>query len=348
MQTNLILLAIIIITSIGISFLLGPAAISVSKKLGAIDIPGSAAHKKHKVPTPLAGGLVLLFTLPVLVGFSGLWRISSFSGILIGAVVIFLFGIVDDAQGLSAPKKFAGQFSATAILLFSGTSIRFLENSNLPVSMPTMIALNWILTLFWVVGITNAFNLIDSMDGLVAGLTIISAGFFTFISIAAGQLILAELSAILFGVSISLYYYNKFPARFFLGDSGSQVIGFLLAAIGIMYRPPDLDPGSTWFLPILLLGIPIFDTSLVVISRLRRHKPLFQADRSHTYHRLVQLGLSSKQAVLVIQFTALLLCLLAFFAIFLPSSLAMSLFFTILFLGSLLIVFFEYSAKAEI
>ncbi len=156
---------------------------------------------------------------------------------------------------------------------------------------------------------------------------------------------LSQLSAILVGVSMGLYVYNKSPARFFLGDSGSQVIGFLLAAIAIIYRPPDLHPGSTWFVPILLLGVPIFDTSLVTISRLRRRKPLFQADRAHTYHRLVQMGFSATQAVFAIHISAFFLSSLAILAMFLPPNAAMLLFFCILLLGGLLIAFFEISAK---
>ena len=198
-----------------------------------------------------------------------------------------------------------------------------------------------------IVGITNAFNLIDSMDGLVAGLTFIIASFFTVIVFVAGQILLAQLSGMLIGLSLGLYFYNKPPAHFFLGDSGSQVIGFLLAVIAIMYRPPDLNPESTWFAPILLLGVPIFDTSLVVISRLRRRKPLFQADRAHTYHRLVQRGFSSKQAVFLIHSSALILSFLALLAMFLPPKNAIFLFLLVLLLGSLLVFFFETSMKLE-
>ena len=330
-----------------LSFSIGPLAIRLSKKLGAIDMPGSAAHKRHSLPTPLAGGVVIFIALPILIIFLDLWRESFLLPVFAGSIVIFFFGMVDDIYGLIAPKKLLGQFLAAAILIYSGTTVSFLENADLPLGMPVIIILNWGLTLFWIIGVTNAFNLIDSMDGLLAGLTIIMASFFSFIALASGQVMLSQLSAILIGLSIGLYYYNKPPARFFLGDSGSQVMGFLLAATAILYRPPDLHPGSTWFLPILLLAIPIFDTTLVVVSRLRRRKPLFQADRSHTYHRLVQMGLNSTQAVFTIHTAAFLLSLLALLAMFLPPSLAMVLFFSVLFLGSLLIVFFEVSMKIE-
>ncbi len=330
-----------------LSFLIAPLAILLSKKLGAIDMPGSAAHKKHQKPTPLAGGLVIFIALPILVILSGLWREAVLLPIFAGSLVIFFFGLADDIYGFSAPKKFLGQFLATSILIYAGTTIRFLETANLPLSMSFIGFLNWGLTFFWVIGITNAFNLIDSMDGLLAGLTVIMASFFSFVALLAGQVMLAQLSAILVGLSIGLYFYNKSPARLFLGDSGSQVLGFLLAVIAIIYRPPDLHPGSTWFVPILLLGVPIFDTSLVTISRLRRHKPLFQADRSHTYHRLVQMGFSANHAVLAIHVSAFLLSSLAILAMFLPPNLAMLLFFSIILLGGLLIAFFEVSVKID-
>ena len=338
---------IFIFLAFALSFFIGPLAITLARRLGAIDMPGSATHKKHDNPTPLAGGLVLFIALSVLIFFSDFRSEPSLLALFAGSGIIFFFGMLDDIYGLSAPKKFLGQFLAATILAYSGTTIRFLETANLSLELPVIVVINWGLTLFWVVGITNAFNLIDSMDGLVAGLTIITASFFTFAALVAGQATLAQLTATLIGLSIGLYIYNKPPARFFLGDSGSQVLGFFLASISIIYRPPDLNPGSTWFVPILLLGIPIFDTSLVVISRLRRHRPLFQADRSHTYHRLVQRGLSSTQAVRTIQVVALILCLAAFSIMFLPPQIANFLFSVILFLGGLLILFFEVSTRIE-
>ncbi len=324
-----------------LAYVLSPSAIFLAKRIGAIDMPGSALHKRHLLPTPLAGGIVLAMVLPVLVFVSGLWQNAQILPILEGGVVIFLFGILDDIYGLSAPQKFVGQFIATGILIYADVSIRFLETFHFVLSPPFFKVLRWGLTLFWVVGITNAFNFIDSMDGLLAGLTVIMSGFFSIFAFFSGQTSLAFFAVILVGISVALYLYNKTPARFFLGDSGSQLLGFFLAAIAILYRPPDLHPGSTWFLPILLLGVPIFDTSLVVISRLRRHKPVFVADRSHTYHRLVHLGLSASHAVFLIHAAAFLLSLLALWAMFSSPTRAMTVFFAVLLLGFFLIVFFE-------
>ncbi len=330
-----------------LALIAGPLAIFLANKLGAIDIPDSESHKKHAAPTPLAGGLVLFIALPILGLAFNLWKAPQIPQILAGAAVVFVFGILDDRYGLSAPQKFTGQLIATFIIISSGISVRMIESFRPPLPLPIIQVIDMGITIFWMVGITNAFNLIDSMDGLVAGLATITAGFFTLVSVASGQTLLAQLSAILFGASISLYLYNKTPARFFLGDSGAQVLGFLLAAMAILYRPHDLPQGSTWFLPILLLGIPIFDTTLVVISRLRRHKHIFQADLAHTYHRLVRLGLCPKDAVRAIQMMTSLLCISAISLMTLKPLVATSLFFGIALLGIGLILFFEIAVKIE-
>jgi UDP-GlcNAc:undecaprenyl-phosphate GlcNAc-1-phosphate transferase len=174
------------------------------------------------------------------------------------------------------------------------------------------------MTIFWIVGITNAFNLVDSMDGLVVGLAAIASTFFLFVTIDAGQLHLTYLSALLLGSCIGLFYYNATPARTFLGDSGAQFLGFMLATLAMAYTPPGLPQPSSWFVPILLLGVPIFDTTLVVVSRLRRGDPIYKAGQDHVYHRLTQLGMSPTQSVTTMHVAALLIGCLAFVALQLP------------------------------
>lgn len=344
---TLIQLATQITVAILLSFASGPVAIFLARKVGAIDVPGSAAHKKHAAPTPLAGGLVLLITLPILITIFNLWHSTGVLWLMVAAAVIFVFGLIDDTRGLSAPQKFSGQFLAAAIVIASGTDVRVLESLHVPLELWLVHVLDWTITLFWLVGISNAFNLIDSMDGLVAGVSTISAGFFTITCFVFGQTQLAALSGMVFGLSIGLYFYNNTPARFFLGDSGTQTLGFVLATIGILYTPPQMAQGSTWFLPILVLGVPIFDTTLVVVSRIRRRKPIFQADLAHTYHRLVKLGLTPPQAVLTTQISAFLLCNAAFIAMSLTPQIATSLFLLVIVIGAVLIAFFEKAVKIE-
>jgi UDP-GlcNAc:undecaprenyl-phosphate GlcNAc-1-phosphate transferase len=251
----------------------------------------------------------------------------------------------DDTSGLSAPQKFTGQLIAAVVVITSGTSVRLLESLHVGLELWLIHLIDWAITIFWLVGISNAFNLIDSMDGLVAGLSTISTGFFTVTCFIFGQNQLAQFTGMLFGLSLGLYFYNNSPARFFLGDSGAQTLGFLLAAVGILYTPPQLAQGSTWFLPILVLGVPIFDTTLVVVSRIRRRKPIFQADLAHTYHRLVKLGMTPSQSVLTIQITALLLCTAAFIAMSLSPFIATSLFLLVVLIGMGVIAYFEKVAS---
>jgi UDP-GlcNAc:undecaprenyl-phosphate GlcNAc-1-phosphate transferase len=158
-------------------------------------------------------------------------------------------------------------------------------------------------------------NMVDSMDGLAVGLCGITFLFFLPVTLAAGQVPLTAISVILLGICMGLYFYNITPARLFLGDSGAQALGFLVASIAMAYTPVGLPPTTSWFVPILLLAIPIFDTTLVTVSRLRRKVPFYKANRDHTYHRLVALGLSPLRAVMAIHLIAILIDCLAFAAL---------------------------------
>jgi UDP-GlcNAc:undecaprenyl-phosphate GlcNAc-1-phosphate transferase len=197
---------------------------------------------------------------------------------------------------------------------------------------PVNMAINLALTFVWTVGVTNAFNLVDSMDGLAVGLAAIASGFFLLVTVAAGQAPLAYFSAILVGSTIGMAYFNIMPARSFLGDSGAQFLGFVLAALAIAYTPRGLPQPSSWFVPILLLSVPIFDTTLVVVSRMGRGLSFYQAGQDHTYHRLVKIGVSPTRAVVTMHVAAVLAGCLAFMALPLPPLWA-----NLVFAGALLI-----------
>jgi UDP-GlcNAc:undecaprenyl-phosphate GlcNAc-1-phosphate transferase len=216
-----------------------------------------------------------------------------------------------------------------------------LDNFSIAFLTTTIITiLNWGLTIFWLVGIANSINLIDSMDGLAVGTAGIAFAFFMAMALAAQQDSLALFSAIFLGICIGLYAFNISPAWLFLGDSGAQTLGFILAAVAILYTPNNLPQGSSWFVPILVLGVPIFDTTLVVISRLLLHRPVFHADLAHTYHRLVALGLDPNRAVLSIHVTTLILNFLALIALSLSPWKANTVFFAVVFSGLILLIFF--------
>ncbi|MGC9398477.1 MAG: glycosyltransferase family 4 protein [Anaerolineae bacterium] len=280
----------------------------VTRKLGlrfnAIDQP-DASRKVHTIPTPRLGGLaIFLSTLIVTLLLRGRYKLDQLTGILVGATLVSLLGLWDDRFGLSPWVKLLGQVVAVSLLIVTGVHITSLRN---PV-------LNYAATLFWMVGITNALNLLDNMDGASGGIAAIAAGHFALMCSFTGQYLVGALSVAVMAACIGFLVYNWNPATIFMGDSGSLFLGFTLAAIGIKLRFPENVTFVTWMIPLLVLGVPIFDTTLVVISRLRRGlNPLTTPGTDHTSHRLTYAGLNRREAVLVLYIAAFILGLVALF-----------------------------------
>jgi UDP-GlcNAc:undecaprenyl-phosphate GlcNAc-1-phosphate transferase len=305
----------IVASGVGAAVIFGPLSIWIARHTGLLDIPIAGAHKKHTRPTPLAGGIVLVLSVLTVVTIFRLWQ-KPFTPLLAATMIVFVFGLWDDARGLSALKKLFGQVLASVLLIASGISVKFFFGLSIPFINPNLVTpLNWTITIFWLVGITNAINLIDSMDGLAVGISGIAFAFLMCMTLVAQQSSLASFCGIFLGICIGLYIFNITPARLFLGDSGAQTLGFLLAAVAMIYSPDNLPQASSWFVPIMVLGLPIFDTTLVVVSRLHHHQPIYLADRAHTYHRLVAMGLDPGRAVVAIHIASLTLNFLAFFTL---------------------------------
>lgn len=319
------------------TLLIAPLAILLGRHWGLMDDPNSAPHKIHLIPIPRVGGLILFPVLLVGSLLIGGLQEAEIRSILFASIPIFVFGLWDDRKGLKAGWKFLGQFLASALLIASGVQVQFARH---PI-------LNILITAFWVVGITNALNLVDSMDGLAVGLAGLAAAFFMLITQDAGQPMLASFSALLLGGCIGMYYFNATPARLFLGDAGAQLLGFLLASLAIAYTPPDFPQASSWFVPILLLGVPIFDTSLVTLSRLRRRRPVFRAHLDHTYHRLISLGMSPSRAVLTMHVSAILVGCIALLALTLPPLWANLAFIICLWIGATALIYLEHKWMSE-
>lgn len=307
MITRLADLFPIILTTLVASVVLGPLAVRVARRFGWVDVPGSAPHKQHGAATPLAGGPVL--GLAVLAGYLIVRppADATVAGMLAGAGLVAVGGLVDDRIALPPWVKLLIQAFAAAILIVAGVRIQITRIDTLDLG----------LTLLWVIGMVNAFNFVDSMDGLALGLSGIAAAFFMLVTIDSAQPVLAVLSAALLGAAVGGFLYNASPSRLFLGDSGAQLLGFLLAALGIAYIPAraGLPQGVSWFTPILVLGVPIFDISLVVLLRLIRRQPVYRAGNDHTYHRLLRLGLDPSRSVLLMQLAGVILGLIAFMAL---------------------------------
>src|SRR5262249_43516734 len=206
---------------------------------------------------------------------------------------------VDDRFDLRPWAKFPAQALAAVVVILVGIRVDLFDSA----------VLNAALTFIWIVGLINAINFLDNMDGLAAGVSAIAALFFFILAILQHQDLVAPLAAALCGSAVGFLIYNFSPATTFMGDMGSMVLGFVLAVLGIKLRfiNPLVDLRVSWFIPILVLGLPIFDTSLVVFTRLRERRSPLVGGRDHTSHRLVGMGLSHQQAVLTFYSVCILL-----------------------------------------
>jgi len=336
-----------VLVGIILAFLMGLLAIWFTRRFGPMDIPGTQPHKQHRVPTPLAGGLALMLALLFGSVFFNRLILADLWRILLPALVIFGVAVWDDFVNLPPGVKLISQLVAGILLIALGTYVHILKSPLLGLGSGLTLLLNWGITLFWVVGITNATNFIDSMDGLVLGVSTVAAAFMI-LTTTVTQASLLQLLTLLFGIFLGLYFFNVTPARFFLGDSGAQTIGFLLAAVAILFTPgssSSLPQESSWFLPILILGVPIFDTTLVVISRLRRRAPIYSSGHDHTYHRLIDMGLDANRAVLVMHLVSIVLGCLAFVSLYLQPVYANLVFAVVCVAGGTLIFIFERSKR---
>jgi UDP-GlcNAc:undecaprenyl-phosphate GlcNAc-1-phosphate transferase len=264
-----------------------------------------SARKQHTVPTPLLGGLAIYVAVIVaLIILGDRFYVSQVAGIFVGATLVSFLGLWDDRRGLSPFVKLGGQFLAAGIVTLTDVRIGLF-----PIE-----ALNIAATLLWVVGITNAMNLLDNMDGLSGGIAAIASLFFLLFAAMSRQYLVGALAAALIGACIGFLFYNLNPASIFMGDTGSLFLGFTLACLAIKLRFPDNSPFVTWMVPVFVLAVPIFDTSLVIISRLRRGlNPLTTPGKDHLSHRLARLTGSPREAVLICYLIAFLAGMVATF-----------------------------------
>lgn len=287
------------ITAMIITYLATPIIIKLSHQVGALDQPD---HRKvHSRVMPRLGGIgiYLGFVLSALF-FTELTQ--QHLGIFLGGTLILILGIVDDIRGLSPKTKLLGQITAALVVALMGVTVNFISNPldglfDLgPLGIP--------FTLLWIVSITNAVNLIDGLDGLASGISTIALVTFSLIAYSMGQVVVPLLALALAGAVLGFLRYNFFPARIFLGDSGSMFLGFNVAVLAVY----GLLKGVTlvaFVIPILILGVPILDTIFAIIRRFYRHKPIFKPDKSHIHHRLLRKGFSHRQVVMIIYLISL-------------------------------------------
>ena len=269
---------------------------ALALRVGMVDLPGP--RKVHAKPIPLLGGLAMwgAIMLAVLFAFDGPARAQSL-GIVTGATLVAAVGFLDDKGWLHHQIKLFGAMPiAAGILLASGIHAQVFETF---VAGRAGYALDAVLTVFWVVGITASFSILDHMDGLCAGVAAMSSIFFAMIAYLNGQTLVTTLAAAVLGGATGFLRWNFKPAKIFMGDGGAMFLGFLMATLGLKLRLEHSNSISGWLVPILILGPTIFDTTLVTISRSRRGLiPFTTPGKDHTAHRLANLGWGQRGAVL--------------------------------------------------
>lgn len=284
-----------------ISFISTPIVRKLAIILGVVDIPKDN-RRVHKKPIPKLGGLAIYFSFVIMVFAKSGPINKSEMGILIGATIIVIGGLIDDKYTIKPWQKLSFQIIAAFVLIGTNTMISIITNpvsdTNPFISINPMFAIP--LTLIWVIGITNAFNLIDGLDGLSAGLGFIACVTMTAASYLSGKVEfeVITLTIILAAAILGFLPYNFNPASIFMGDTGAQLIGFLLAAISMKGAIKSAS-AIVLAVPILALGLPIYDTLFAIIRRKVNGRPIAEADKGHLHHRLLNMGLSQRQVVII-------------------------------------------------
>lgn len=308
------IIAIVFIVCLAIT----PIVIKIAKKYNLVDIPKDA-RRVHNKPMPRVGGIAIVISMFIGLGIyyiitkniPSIALNEKFLGFLLGGIIIFAMGLIDDIFNLKARYKFLFQLVAALVVYIFGIRISGIK---IPFIYTDIINFGWLdlpITLLWIIGITNAINLIDGLDGLAAGISAISATALLIIFITTSASLEAiVITAVLVGATLGFLPYNFNPAKTFMGDVGSNFLGFTLSTVSIM----GFAKGYTLLAiiaPILALGVPIFDTLFAMIRRFLKGQPMLKPDGAHIHHRLLKMGLSQRQAVLLLYTVTSILCIIA-------------------------------------
>jgi UDP-GlcNAc:undecaprenyl-phosphate GlcNAc-1-phosphate transferase len=317
-----LLYCVVFFETLAVSLALVPLAKRLGFRLGLVDEP--KANKIHTETKARSGGLAIYasfvlvvvgdLVLVLLLKRSGIFppKISVFlsnipsvlpklGGIIIGGTLMFICGIVDDRHTLAPVQKLAFQVVGAVILVIAGVRIVFF--------LPGAVGIG--LSVLWVVLLTNSFNFLDNMDGLCAGVAAIILLVLAFIAYQSGELFMVTIVLVLAGAVLGFLYYNYPPSKLFMGDSGSLFIGFMIAGLTMLatYYRREVPTRLPVITPLIVLGVPIFDTISVVLIRLKNRKPIMKGDTNHFSHRLVSIGMTPKEAVIFIYLVTLCVCL---------------------------------------
>ena len=258
--------------------------------VGVMAIP--RARDIHTRPVPRMGGVAIF--LAVMIGaviLSDRFYVRELAALLFGASLMSFLGLIDDRFSLSAYVRLVAQLGTALFMWYIGVRVNMFDST----------VLDALLTMLWIVGITNAMNFLDNMDGLLAGISAVISAFFLMLAVINGQYLVGLLSAAILGACIGFLIWNWNPATVFMGDSGSMFLGFTLAVLAIKLRFMGQSPVVSWMVPVIVMGLPVFDMTMVFISRIRRGKnPLTTPGKDHTSHRIADHGYTKREAVMVL------------------------------------------------
>jgi len=301
------------LVALGVVVLLTPAVGGVARRLGVVDAPGG--RRVNQLPVPRLGGLALFLGLLV-PSLAFLHLGHQTRGLLLGAAVAVTVGIVDDFRGLPWYAKLGGQATAAGVLTGFGV---WVDRFTFPFvgihTLPSGVGIP--LTIVWIVAIMNMVNFLDGLDGLAAGVAGIAGLTFSVIALSLGKVDAAILSAIIFGACVGFLRHNFYPARIFMGDSGALLLGYVLAAVSVQGLLKTAATVALFF-PLLVLAVPIVDTTFVVARRLKHGERVFEADQAHLHHRFLRRGFSQRRAAVTIWGWCITLAAAAFATRFVP------------------------------
>ncbi len=290
------------VVSFVFTFISTPLVTKLAYRIGALDIPKDN-RRMHKKPIPRIGGLAIVFGFLVAVLSFSMKFDKQLIATLIGAGIIVIMGVADDCKNLDAKLKFVIQILAALVVIFYGDlRINVFTNPNPFASSPYLVLPEWlsiVISVVWIVFITNAVNFIDGLDGLAAGVSAIMSVSLVFISIRVGEYPIALIGIALMGACFGFLPFNFNPAKIFMGDTGSTFLGFMLATLSIQGVFKSYAVIS-FAVPLLILGLPLFDACFAMLRRLLTGKSPMVADRGHLHHRLIDIGFSQKQTVFIL------------------------------------------------
>ena len=298
-----------------VGLVITPLVRAVALHRGLLDQPGG--RKIHRSPIPRLGGVAMAIAIGIALGGAtvadpdlgatlGL-RPNRAPGILLGVALLLVVGIIDDVRGMRAGPKLLLQLAVAAVAWWAGLSI---DRFQFPWGMVELGPLALPVTVAWIVGIINAVNLIDGLDGLAAGVVLTVLGAFTLLAAAEGVDPTLYIAAATIGAAVGFLAYNLHPASIIMGDTGSMVLGFVVAAVAISLTQDGVRPHPPW-VPLVALGLPLADTAWAIVRRTARGEAFYVADRGHIHHQLLRLGLNQRDAMLILTAASGVLAVLA-------------------------------------